>query len=116
MYRTPELTALLIALLLKRTAKRRIRFSVKTFLRLADRERKFSSFVHEVQKAAKDIGVVLIELNRGGFGATWASPLEGADSVLAKHYVPAAERKKLTERAILKELGLSETQDEDEAA
>jgi hypothetical protein len=61
-----------------------------------------------------NVGVVLVELNRGGFGATWASPLEGAPSVTAKALIPLAKRKKLTEEQILEELELSAPREDDE--
>lgn len=114
MYRTARHTALLVALLLKRSDKRLIRFSEKTLKRLAERDRLRSAFVLEVQLEAMNIGVVLVELNRGGFGANWASPLEGAPSVTAKALIPLAERKKLKESAILEELDLSTGSDDDE--
>jgi len=114
MYRTARHTALLVALLLKRSDKRLIRFSDKTLKRLSERDRLRSAFVVDVQLEAMNVGVVIVELNRGGFGAQWASPLEGAPSVTAKALIPLAERKKLKEDAIVEELDLPAVDDDDE--
>ena len=114
MYRSARHTALLIALLLKRSGKRAIRVSERTFKKLGDRDRIRSAFVVEVQLEAMSLGVILAELNRGGFGATWASPLEGAPSVTAKTLIPLADRNRLDENAILKELDLKADDDDDE--
>ena len=114
MYRTARHTALLVALLLKRSDKRLIRFSDKTLKRLSERDRLRSAFVVDVQLEAMNVGVVIVELNRGGFGAQWASPLEGAPSATAKALIPLAERKKLKEDAIMEELDLPAVDDDDE--
>ncbi len=114
MYRTSRHAALFVALLLKRSEKPRIRFSEKTFKKLAERERNRSAFILDVQLETMNLGVVLVELNRGGFGAGWASAFEGAPSVTAKALIPLAERKTLDEYAILAELDLPEGSDDDD--
>jgi hypothetical protein len=116
LYRTARHTALFIALILKRSQKTRIRFGESTMRKLAERKKLRGAFVLEAQLAAMDVGVILVELNRGGFGAMWAAALDGAASVTAKSLVPLAERKKLTEEKLLAELDLpapAEEEDED---
>lgn len=113
-YRTARHTALLVALMLKRSGKHRIRFSDKTLKRLSDRDRLRSAFIVEVQQESMNVGIVLVELNRGGFGAMWAKPLEGAETVTARNLLPRDERKSLTERKIIAELDLPSVEDEDD--
>jgi hypothetical protein len=113
-YRTARHTALLIALLLQRSGKNRVRFSDKTVKKLADRERLKSAFVVEVQLETMNIGVVLVELNRGGFGAMWAKPLEGAEVVKAATLLPLSQRNALSETDILEKLDLPTVADDEE--
>jgi hypothetical protein len=114
LYRSARHTALFIALLLKRSQKTRIRFGESTLRKLAERKKLRSAFVFEVQLAAMDVGVILVELNRGGFGAMWAAALDGAASVTAKSLIPVAERKKLSEEKLLSELDLPAPAEDDE--
>jgi len=113
-YRTARHTALLVALLLLRSGKKRVRFSVKTLKKLADRERLKSAFVVEVQLEAMNVGVIVVELNRGGFAAMWASPLEGAEVVTAATLIPLSDRKELGEVEILDELDLPAAADDED--
>jgi hypothetical protein len=87
MIRTPEETALLIALLLKRSEQKRARISVDTVRRLSKRKRIRVSFIEMLRCHLDDLGVILVELERGGYGVIPSSILDGAPVITAKKYL-----------------------------
>ena len=79
-----EATALLVALLFKRGGQKRARVSEKTVRVLSKRQRLRRSFVGAVQQHLEDLGLILVDLDRGGFGILPSSGLEGAPALTAK--------------------------------
>ncbi len=89
-------TALLIAVLVKRSEERRVRVSDKTIKLLARRERLRSAFIANVTDVlATDFGLCMIELDTGGFGIVHAKSLEGAKTVTAKRLMNDKELKSI---------------------
>ena len=87
MIRTAEETALLIALLLKRSEQKRARISVATIRRLSKRKHIRGAFVEMLGAQLDSLGVILVELDRGGFGLIPSSLLDGAPAITAKKYL-----------------------------
>lgn len=86
--RTPRETAILIKLLFKRANKTRARISNKTVLVLSKRKKYIrTSFLEMLTAELDDLGLVLIELERGGFGLIPTSALNGAPSITAKKFI-----------------------------
>lgn len=81
---TVEETTLLIALLFKRSDKKRARLSNMTFKSISKQTKIRSNFLNLVISNLADIGITLIELERGGFGLFYSSILEGAPSITTK--------------------------------
>ncbi|MAD44049.1 MAG: hypothetical protein CMH98_03510 [Oceanospirillaceae bacterium] len=82
--RTVRESALLIALLFKRSEKTRARISGLTVKKLSKRERLKTAFVTNLTDELDDLGIVLVELDRGGFGLIYAHLLNGAPTVKAQ--------------------------------
>ena len=93
MKRSAEQTALLVAVLFKRSEQRRARVSDKTIRRLAKRRTLRDSFKERLRAELDDIGIHLVELERGGFGVIPINALNGAPAITAKKYLPAEMRK-----------------------
>jgi hypothetical protein len=77
-------TALLLAVLLKRSGERRARVSEKTLKLLGQRKRLRSAFVVDISKNLADFGLCIIELDAGGFGIVRAKSLEAAKAITVK--------------------------------
>src|SRR5690348_16037564 len=87
MIRTAEDTALLLALLLKRSEQKRARISVATIRRLSKRKHIRGAFVEMLDDQLDSLGVVLVELDRGGYGLFPSSVLDVAPAITAKKYL-----------------------------
>ena len=87
MKRTMEQTALLVATLLKRSGKRRARISEKTIRVLSKRKTLRDSFKELLRGELDDLGIHLVQLDRGGFALIAISALEGAEPINAKEYL-----------------------------
>jgi hypothetical protein len=87
MVRTPEHTALLVALLLKRSELKRGRISGSTIRRLSKRTQLRRVFMGRLQEQLDDLGLILVELERGGYGVMASAALEGAPAITAKKYL-----------------------------
>ncbi len=85
--RTPEETALLIALLLQRSEQKHARISLPTLRRLSKRRHIRMAFLSMVEDHLDDLGVILFELERGGYGLIPSRALEGAQIITAKQYL-----------------------------
>lgn len=100
--------ALLIALLLKRSEQRRARISEKTLKRISQRTRLRSAFVQDVADELADLEILLVELNRGGYGILPASAMESAPAIHARDHilaeVRAARRGELDAEAVLEQI------------
>ena len=98
-YKTPEETALLVALLLKRSKQKRARISVATLNLLSGRDRIRSPFIARVQEALSyDAGIMIQELNGGGFGLILTETLAGAPPITPKEYLPQSSLPKVSKR------------------
>lgn len=81
--RTRYQTALLLAILVKRSGERRVRVSAKTLKMLSGRKQLRSSFVVDVVEYLQgDFGLCMTELDSGGFGLIYAKSLEAAKAAL----------------------------------
>jgi len=87
MKRTAQETAILIALLRKRAAVKRARISVKTVRKLSKRRVLRTAFLDSLSRELDDLGVHMIQLERGGLGVILTSALEGAPPILARTYL-----------------------------
>jgi len=87
MIRTAEETALLIALLLKRSEQKRARVSVATIRRLSKRKHIRGAFIDMLRGQLDSLGVILVELDRGGYGLIPSNVLDGAPAITAKKYL-----------------------------
>lgn len=87
MKRTAEQTALLIALLLKRGGGTRARVSENTIRKVAKRRHLRWAFKDQLTKELDDLGLLLVEIDRGGFGLQRYSALDGAPALTAKRYL-----------------------------
>jgi len=117
--RNPFQTAILLAILLSRSKKTRIKFSKRTLEILSKRERIHPIFVNRVRDELDDLDVIMLETNRGGYALISRQALDGAHSMTSKHLLNdlRALRKGATNFEILLEelggLGIDE-EDEDE--
>lgn len=93
MKRTIEQTAVLIATLLKRSEKKRARLSEKTIRVLSKRRTLRDAFKDELRTELDDLGIHLIQLNRGGFAVIAISALEGAEMITARGHMPEILKK-----------------------
>ncbi|MBS2782308.1 hypothetical protein [Aeromonas salmonicida] len=109
----PELCAYRIALLLHRSESGRGRISDATFRKITRRKVLKSSFVHSVITELDTIGILMTELDRGGYGIIKASTLEGAKPITVVNYFSSAtEMLAMTIDEIASELNAN-SQDED---
>ncbi len=104
MYTTPVKTALLLAVLLKRSGKTRARASEKTIKLLSGRVRLRGAFIVEVIARLEDFGVMAVEADRGGFSLISIPALEGAPPITAKAFL--SDFRQLSEEDLFAELGL----------
>ena len=87
MRRTPDETAVLIALLLVRSGQKRARVSEKTIRKLAKRRRLRAAFLAMLRHHLEDRALVIIELDDGSWGLMPSRGLEGAPAITAKRYL-----------------------------
>jgi hypothetical protein len=98
MKRSAEETAILVSALLKRSEQRRARVSDKTIRVLSNRRTLRDAFKERLRAELDDIGIHLVQLERGGFGVIPINALDGAPAITAKKYLPE-ELKKLKKGA-----------------
>ncbi|WP_124837501.1 hypothetical protein [Burkholderia glumae] len=97
--------ALLLAVLLKRSGKTRVRVSEKTYRLISDRTVLRDAFLVDVRRELEDLGVLCVRLERGGFALIAISALEGAPSATARNLLP--NRRALSDDDLWDELGMS---------
>jgi len=95
MKRTAEQTAVLVALILKRSGQKRARVSENTIRVLSKRRTLRDAFKERLRSELDDIGIHLVQLERGGFGIIPINALDGAPTITAKKYL-ADDLKKLS--------------------
>jgi hypothetical protein len=95
---TAEQTAVLVAALLKRSEQRRARISESTIRVLSRRRTLRDAFKESLRAELDDMGIHLVQLERGGFGIIPINALDGAPAITAKKYLPD-ELKKLKKGA-----------------
>jgi hypothetical protein len=93
MMRSSRESAILIALLFKRSEKTRARISTVTVKNLSKRKHLRTAFTEQLIDELDDLGIVLIELERGGFGLLSSTALNGAPAITAKKYLREDLRK-----------------------
>lgn len=87
MYRTSKETALLLALILKRSEQTRARLSTKTIKFISRRINLRGAFVVALADALVEYGWNMSELDTGGFGVIQTKSLEAAKAVTARRYL-----------------------------
>lgn len=87
MMRTSNDSALLIALLFKRSGKTRARLSTATVKRLSKRKHLRVAFIEKLVQDLDDLGIIFLEVERGGYGVISSSALNGAPAITAKKYL-----------------------------
>jgi hypothetical protein len=112
MQRTVEHTAILLALLFKRSKAKRARVSQRTIRVLSNRKSLRVAFLDSLNKALDDRGIHMIELERGGFGLIPISALDGAQAILAKNYI-GDELKTLRQQEKLSQQGKPNKQEQE---
>ena len=90
---------MLIAFLLKKGGGTRGRISENTIRKLAKRRHLRLAFKESLIKELDDLGLLLVEIDRGGFGLQRHSALNGAPALTAKRYL-ADDLKKLERGSI----------------
>lgn len=105
-YASSEMTALRLAVLIKKSGKPRARISDKTIRILSGRRTLRESFTVAVRTKLEDLGIVSIRLDRGGYAMVMATALEGAPPALVKNLMPGF--RKWDRDDLLSELGLPE--------
>lgn len=90
MRRTPDETAVLVALLLNRSEQKRARVSEKTIRTLAKRKRLRISFLTMLREHLEDYSLVMIELDDGSWGLMPSRGLQGAPTITAKKFLTDA--------------------------
>lgn len=85
--RTSEETALLIALLFKRSQQRQARLSVDTIRCLSRRKHIRSAFLGILAGHLDDLGLILMEIDGGGFGVIASDALSSAPVITVKEYL-----------------------------
>lgn len=93
-----EQTAVLLASLLHRSEERRARVSERTVRILSRRRTLRDAFKDRLRAELDDLGIHLVQLERGGFGVIPITALDGARAITAKKYLPD-ELKKLRKGA-----------------
>lgn len=92
MLRTPNQVAILLALIYQRSgAKRSVRVSESTLRLLGSREKLRSAFVVEVMMALEEFGLVMVEIQSGGYGIIPAKSLEAGRVITAKNFLSTKE-------------------------
>lgn len=86
-YRSVEETALLLYRLLENSGQKRARVSEATIRLLSARRFLRTPFREDLKNQLEDVGLILGELQRGGYGLMRASLLEGAPAITAKRYM-----------------------------
>jgi hypothetical protein len=87
MKRTAQETAILAGLLMKRASARRARISEKTIRFLSKRRTLRTAFLDALTREMDDLGLHMVELDRGGFAVITIDSLDGAPTILAKNHL-----------------------------
>ena len=82
-----EETALLVARLFNKSGQKRARLSEQTIRRLSRRRCLRHVFIRMLEDHLNDLGLVLVQLDRGGYGLIPAANLEGAPTITVKKYM-----------------------------
>ena len=108
-----ERVAYLLALMLKRSNKTKGRISEKTLRIISGRQRLRGAFHINLYENLANLGLEIVELDRGGYAIYHRSILEGVPVLTAKNLIPLEERRSLLLEEIIKELD-GESDDTDE--
>jgi len=112
MYRPYHSIALVLATLLARSEKTRIRISEKTFRMVSGRKTVRNALTSNVKDWLEDYGVMMFRLDRGGYALVATTAFEGAPSFTLKNTFPEWRRSTDAEMAL--ELGVDDPNDEEE--
>lgn len=82
-----EQTAVLIAIAFQRSKQNRSRLSFKSLLRVACRPRCNAAFIVDVMNQVAEYGIVMVEIETGGFGLLYTRALCGAKAMPASNFL-----------------------------
>lgn len=99
-----ERVAYLLALMLKRSNKTKGRMSERTLKIVSGRKRLRGAFHVSLYENLANLGLEIVELDRGGYALYHRSILEGVPVLRAKDLIPREERTSLSLEDIIKEL------------
>ena len=99
-----ERVAYLLALMLKRSNKTKGRISEKTLRIISGRQRLRGAFHINLYENLANLGLEIVELDRGGYALYHRSIMEGVPVLTAKNLIPREERISLSLEEIIKEL------------
>lgn len=100
-----ERVAYLLALMLKRSNKTKGRLSEKTLRIVSGRQRLRGAFHMNLYENLANLGLEIVELDRGGYALFHRSILEGVPVLTAKNLISREERRSLSLEEIIRELG-----------
>lgn len=104
------MTALRLAVMLKRSGKARARISEKTLRIVSRRTFLRDAFVVELRGILEELGIVLVRIPRGGFVLITIASLEGAPPITARAH---PEVRRMDQRDLEIELALDDPDDEE---
>ena len=96
--RNVQQTAILLAVILNRSAQPRARVSAKTIKVLGSRKNLRRAFVGELTDTLAEYSWTLAEIDTGGYAAIRTKSLESAKPVTAKRWLTDDERRALKRR------------------
>lgn len=91
MLRSPQDTALVLATIFKRSGEKRARISEKTIKLIGYRTKLRGSFADRVAEELLELGLMMIELDNGGYGLIPAKSLEAARPITARRFLTDTE-------------------------
>lgn len=117
--RTPDETAILLTVIIKRSGQKRARVSAKTIKLLARRSKLRTAFLELLMDAVLLRDYALVELESGGFGMIEVSSIQAAPAITARRYLSDDEREALRDgsldfQELVQEIGEPDVPTEDD--
>lgn len=110
MIETADKTALVLAVMLKRSGKARARISEKTLRLISRRTSLRDAFVVAVEDVLDGLDIIMVRIPRGGFVLISKASLEGAPPLTVKGNPDVP---KLSQDQLESELGLTDPDDDE---
>lgn len=112
MYRPYHSIALVLAVLLKRSGKSRMRISDATFRLISGRATVRDALISNVKAWLEDYGSLMFRLERGGYAIVAISAFEGAPNQTLRNGFP--DWRKATDSSMAAELGVEDPAEDGE--